>query len=130
MAAECVPEITTMQAYITTHSKFRDRFLHLEEITTWEQFCKHTGTNNDNQVLIRLTDQQAPYGIDWYEVDIKSYENKGVYVPNDQWCLTALKNYVSNQGPKFSFSKDWFNNQINWQDFNSAEFWPDNQPSE
>lgn len=110
-AIERVPEIKTAKAIISTHTRYREEFLHLREINTMADFVSCFGTNQGD-FLIRLTDAQAPWGIDWYEYVLN---DDAVSVPGWDFCLTAIQNYINDQPRDFQFTPDWFDTLIDWQ---------------
>ena len=112
MAAERIPELQSLPAFISTHNCYKDEFTHLEEITTLEQFAKHCHADNYTQFYFRLTDNCAEYGIDWYEVALESTS-----VPGNEQCLAWLRSYIQQQPQKFEFTPEWFDQEINWTVF-------------
>jgi hypothetical protein len=114
MAAELIPEITHVSGFVTTHQRHRLRFSHLPEIKCWSDFVKYCGTEESSTVLIRLTDAAANWGIDWFEVAVDQHQGTRIFVPQDDWCLAVLQNYVNCQPEDFKFTPEWFNTQIAW----------------
>lgn len=114
MAAELLPEFTHVNAFISTSTKYRDQFKHLEEVTTWARFVELCGITTRSSILLRLTAPEADYGIDWYEIDIKHYERPEIFIPQLDFCLPAIQNYLNSKEKDFIFTADWFLADINW----------------
>lgn len=110
-ALERLPQITTVSGIISTHSKYRSYFKHLKEIRTLDDFAKCFSASPGSQFLIRLTDDHAPYGIDWYEYIL--YDNN-IVVPEWTFCLSAIQNYVNQQTDNFKFTVEWFDHLVDW----------------
>jgi hypothetical protein len=106
-AIECIPEITSVPAIITTHQKYSYMFTHCEQIDSLEQFKQTCKTESD--FYVRYTEQSSEYGLDWFE-----YSEDKVTVPDTEWCLHLIQNYINNQSDNFRFSTDWFKNTIVW----------------
>lgn len=112
MAAERIPELQSFPAFISTHSRHKAQFQHLEEITSLEQFAQHCHANQHTQFYFRLTDASADYGIDWYEAALETTQ-----IPNNTQCMTRLKTYLAQQPKDFVFGPEWFDQEINWTVF-------------
>ena len=109
MAAERLPLIQHLSAFISTHIKYKDQFCHLEEITSLAQFARYCGADDTTEFYFRLTDNNALYGIDWYEAALDI-----VTVPGNNQCLQWLTAYVDQQPCDFKFTPNWFDQAINW----------------
>lgn len=120
MASELLPNFTHVTAFITTHQDYANQFSHLQRINTFEEFRQCCGVELGTQFWFRLTDTQAPWGLDWYEVSVQV---PGVSVPGDQWCLSAIKNYLDQQPADFQFDCEWFGVTRDWSQY--AEKLPD-----
>ena len=112
MAAERLPLVKNLSAFISTHSRYKDQFRHLEPITTLAQFAQYCSADESTEFYFRLTDNHALYGIDWYEAALDI-----VTVPNNHQCLQWLDAYVDQQPRDFKFTPDWFDQAINWTAF-------------
>jgi hypothetical protein len=110
-AMERIPAIQTVSAFITTGSKFRSTFAHLEEIATFNRFAELCQAIPGQNFLFRLTDLSAPFGLDWYEYDSQL---TAAVTPGEDDCLTALTNYMQ-EYPTTSFTPEWFESTINWE---------------
>lgn len=110
-AIERLPKITHVSAIISTHSKHRTKFKSFQEIHTLSDFAACFGINQ-GQFLMRLTDSQAPYGLDWYEYIL---DDRSVSVPDWDFCIRAIQNYVNAQAEHFVFEPAWFDVCIDWQ---------------
>jgi hypothetical protein len=113
-AIERVPAITHVSGIISTHSRHRSEFAHLREIHTLEQFAQCFDAPEGSEFLIRLTDAQADWGMDWYEYVLN---NTSVAVPNWTFCLSAIQNYIMQQPDNFEFTVEWFDQAIVWADY-------------
>lgn len=110
-AIERLSQISSVSGIISTHSKYQSMFKHLQEIKSFTEFAQCFNAKVGDQFLIRLTDQQAPYGIDWYE---HALTQPGVSVPDWGFCLSAIQNYVNCQSDEFKFTVSWFDQLIDW----------------
>ena len=110
-AMERIPAMQTVSAFITTGSKFRSTFAHLEEITTFNRFAELCQAIPEQNFLFRLADSSAPFGLDWYEYDSQLTRS---ITPGEDDCLTALINYMQKY-PTTSFTPEWFESTINWE---------------
>lgn len=109
MAAELCPEIQGFSAFISTHSRYKKIFQHLEMIPTFSSFASKCNAPANTNFLFRFTDAKANYGLDWYEVDLQH-----TYVPNNATCLSLLNQYLSTQPKDFEFEFGWFGQNIDW----------------
>ena len=109
-AIECITEITTVPAIISTHQKYSHLFAHYAAIYTIDQLRYVCNVDFSTDFYARFTDEFADYGIDWIEYNV----NK-VVVPSTEWCLTAIQNYINAQSSTFRFTVDWFKHLVNWQ---------------
>jgi len=113
-AIERVPAITHVSGIISTHSRYRSEFAHLREIHTLEDFAQCFDAPQGSEFLIRLTDAQADWGMDWYEYVLN---NTSVGVPDWGFCLSAIQNYIMQQPDNFEFTVAWFDQVIAWADY-------------
>lgn len=109
-AIERLPQITTVTGIISTHARHLAAFQGLKQIHTLEDFARCFRAERA-QFLIRLTDQQAPYGLDWYEYVL---DDRNVSVPDWDYCLRAIQSYVDSRPNDFEFTVDWFDQLIDW----------------
>jgi len=112
-ALECVPKITSVTAFINTGFKNRDQFSHLELVTTFDQFAQLCGAVKGQNFLFRLTDAQAPYGLDWYEYDS---QRTAPVTPGEEYCVGAVTAYLE-QHPDTVFTIDWFSRLVDWNQY-------------
>jgi hypothetical protein len=112
-ALERVPQITTVGAFISTHQQFAQRFAHLESITTFDRFAEICQAVDRQIFLFRTTDAQAPYGLDWYEYNSARTES---VTPDQEYCVEVMTRYLQ-QNLNVIFSPEWFDNKINWSDY-------------
>jgi hypothetical protein len=112
-ALECVPEVRSVRAFINTSVKYRDQFDHLEPVTTFDQFAQFCRAVSGQNFLFRLTDAQAPYGLDWYEYDS---QRTATVTPGEEYCVGAVTAYLK-QHPDTVFTVDWFAQLVNWNQY-------------
>lgn len=113
-AIERIDSIVHVSGIISTHSRYRSEFAHLREIHTLEDFARCFDAPAGSEFLIRLTDDQADWGMDWYEYVLN---NTSVAVPNWEFCLSAIQNYILQQPSNFEFTVAWFDLEIAWSDY-------------
>jgi len=112
-ALECVPEVRSVTAFINTGVKYQDQFRHLESVTTFDQFAKLCKAIAGQNFLFRLTDAQAPYGLDWYEYDSRQTAS---VTPGEEYCVGAVTAYLE-QHPGTVFTVDWFAQLVDWNQY-------------
>jgi len=110
---ELIPEIVTVEAFISTEASRSHLYSHLEPVTTFDQFAHLCKACVDDHFLFRVTDKTAPYGLYWYE-----YQNSrtAAVTPSDDLALKLLRNYLK-QHPDTRVTTDWFNTVIDWQSY-------------
>lgn len=111
-ALELLPSVTGIQCFVSAHVKYLSELADLEPVLTWQRFCELAGASDGDHVILRLTDDDAQYGLDWYEVSLLDPD---VTVPQDPQCLRALARYLETQCPDFRFEPGWFRSEITWQ---------------
>lgn len=111
MAAELIPELTHVSAFIDTRAEYRDQFSHLREIKNFDDFRECCGAVDGTQFWFRNTAPDADFGLDWYEVALPV---KSAVVPGDNYCLQAVDNYLRHQPQEFRFEPAWFAQEIDW----------------
>jgi len=113
-ATECIPSITNVTAFITTSVEHADKFKHLLRVNNFEEFANICNANEpDMEFLFQLTDNDAPYGVWWYEY--ASPKTRAV-TPGEEYCVSVLHRYLL-KNPTIQFTKEWFENLINWNDY-------------
>jgi hypothetical protein len=110
---ECIPEIQTVPAFVSTRSNRAHLYSDLEPVTTFDQFAKLCGAEPGQVFLFRFTDKSAAYGICWYEY--ASPLTRSV-TPDQNWCVNTFVQYAQ-QHPELSITKQWFNKLVDWQTF-------------
>lgn len=108
---ECLPEITTVPAFISTMTNRKHLYPGLEEVTTFDQFAKLCEAVDGQQFLFRLTDGAAPYGLYWYEYN--SERTRSV-TPGEAEAVAMFENYM-NAYPKTKITPAWFASTITWE---------------
>ena len=114
MASELLPNFTHVTAFIATHQDHAHQFSHLQRIDTFEDFRQCCGVELGTQFWFRLTDAQAPWGLDWYEVAVQV---PGISVPSDEFCLAAIGTYLKQQPDSFEFDCEWFGVTRDWSQY-------------
>jgi hypothetical protein len=114
-AIERINSITTVSAFISTHVKYQDQFSNLEPVTTLSHFAELCSAEPGRQFLFRLTDSQAPHGLDWYEYN--SLRTTSV-TPGEDYCVAVMSSYLQ-QYPNTKFTHTWFDHLIDWKFFQS-----------
>jgi hypothetical protein len=112
-ALECIPEITTVTAFISTTNKYAEKFKHLTPVTTFDQFAKLCKAVDGQKFLFRLTDDHAPYGLDWYEYNSRQTAS---VTPEEEYCVGAVTAYLE-QHPGTVFTVDWFAQLVDWNQY-------------
>lgn len=108
---ERMPEITTVPAFISTMSNRKHLYTGLEEVTTFDRFAELCGAVNGQQFLFRLTDNEAPYGLYWYEYN--SERTRSV-TPGEANAVDMFTNYMQ-ANPNIKITPEWFDSQITWE---------------
>lgn len=106
---EIMPDIRTVPAFISTHQSRDDLYQDLECITDFDQFARCCGAKVGQKFLFRPTDDQAPFGIYWYEYD--SERTRSV-TPGEAWCVAVFAKYHGVEAP--SITPEWFLTPIDW----------------
>jgi hypothetical protein len=109
-ALECIPEISSVAAFVDTAVKHADQFGHLEPVVSFDHFADICQAQNKQQFLFRFTAADAPNGIDWYEYNSS---NTARVTPGQEYCVSAVANYLQ-QHPDTVFSPDWFDCLVDW----------------
>jgi hypothetical protein len=112
-ALERIDTINTVTAFICTHRQYYKQFDHLESVTNFNRFAELCGANDSQSFLFRFTDEQALYGLDWYEYNSNQ---TSLITPSEIYCVSVLSNYIK-QHPNTIFTPEWFDNLINWNKF-------------
>lgn len=115
-ALERVPEISTVSAFVSTHVQHSHKFDHLESITTFQRFAEICQAVPGQQFLFRLTDANAPYGLDWYEFNSEKTAN---VTPGQDYCVAVINCYLQTH-PETCFSPEWFDSVIDWSRYQNS----------
>jgi len=113
---EVIPEITTVDCFITTHSRYADKFKNLPQIKNFDQFAGSCRAEIGIEFQIRFTDKLAPYGIDWYEYNS---QKTGRVMPSEKLCIVLIKNYLKAH-PSVVFSPEWFSQLVDWNHYKNC----------
>jgi len=109
-AMERIPSMQTVSAFITTNTQLATDFAGLESVTTFARFAELCGATPGQTFLFRLTDELAPFGLDWYEYDNQKTTE---VTPSEEWCVQAVKKYIA-CNPDTVFTPEWFDREIDW----------------
>jgi len=107
---EIIPEVKTVDCFITTHRRHADRFRALPQIENFSQYAEICRAEIGQQFQFRFTDRNAPYGIDWYETNS---QKTGQLMLSQEECRLLIKNYLR-EHPLVVFSPDWFSTAVDW----------------
>ena len=110
---ECIPEMVTVPAFVSTRKDRAYFYTDLEQIHSFDRFAELCGAEPGQQFLFRLTDNAAPYGIYWYEYNA---ERTRSVTPGESWCVRTFARYAQ-QHSDLTISKSWFGQLQNWQTF-------------
>ncbi len=110
---EVIPEITHVEAFISTRSDRAHLYQDLEPVTTLDQFARLCQAQDNDRFMFRMTDSAAPYGVYWYEHQNSRTQS---VTPSDDEALMMLRNYL-NQNPNTRASTDWFGTAIDWDSY-------------
>jgi hypothetical protein len=110
---ERIPEIQTVCAFVSTHVSRAHLYSDLEPVDTFEQFAELCGAEPNQEFLFRLTDNNAPYGVDWYEYN--SSRTQAV-TPGELEAVGIMVNYFA-EHPGIKITPEWFDQLINWSQY-------------
>ena len=113
---ERLPDIKTVRAFVNTTGEYQDQFTHLEPVTTFDQFARLCQAVDGQNFLFRLTDETAPYGIDWYEYN--SCQTVAV-TPGQEYCVEVVANYL-HQHPATVITPEWFDQLVDWASYKNS----------
>jgi hypothetical protein len=112
-ALECIPEISTVSAFISTCTERANLYTGLEPVTTFDQFAKLCGAEPGRMFVFRLTDPTAPYGIYWYEFNSS---RTCAVTPGEADAVNMFTNYAR-ANPDLVVTKEYFSQEIIWSDY-------------
>ena len=112
-ALECIPEITTVEAFISTHRDRAELYTGLEPVTTFDRFAELCGAEPGKMFVFRLTDPAAPFGMYWYEFN--SNRTRAV-TPSEADAVNMFINYVRGN-PDLVVTKEYFSQEIIWSNY-------------
>jgi hypothetical protein len=110
---ERISEIQTVSAFVSTHVRRAHLYSDLEPVDTFEQFAQLCGAESGQEFLFRLTDANAPYGIDWYEYN--SSRTQAV-TPGEPQAVDIMVNYFAAH-PGIEITPEWFDQLIDWSQY-------------
>ena len=109
---EIIPEIVSVSAFISTHRSRAHVYSHLEPVTTFDQLAGLCRAENNQTFVFRCADDQAPFGIYWYEYDCALTRR---VTPDQHWCIDVFQKYYKLSGPTITTS--WFADAVDWWQF-------------
>ena len=112
LAAEVLPSVTTLPAFISTNVQHNTIFSGLEEITTITRFRELCHAPR-GEIRMQL-DSDNEIGIIWYEVDSP---DRSIAVYSDESTVAALGQYLKAQTAEFRFEPKWFASAIDWSGY-------------
>ena len=112
---ERIPNISTIQAFISTSSQYQNKFDHLISVNCFDQFAELCQAATGQEFLFTLTDPLAPYGIFWYEYNSSL---TAPVTPGESWCIDVFRNYML-QHRQMNFTPEWFDTLIPWANYKS-----------
>lgn len=115
-ALERIPQIQTVAAFISTHSRYQPQFAHLESVTTFARFAQLCQADIGQQFLFRITDPAAPYGLDWYEYNSRKTAQ---VTPGTEFCVEVITHYLK-QHPGLILEPAWFDEVIDWDRYKNS----------
>jgi hypothetical protein len=110
---ERIPEIKTVPAFVSTHVSRAHLYSDLETVDTFEQFAELCNAEPGQEFLFRLTDIDAPYGLDWYEYN--SSRTRAV-TPGESEAVGMMVNYFAAHAD-LEITPDWFDQIIDWAQY-------------
>lgn len=110
---ECIPQITTVTGFISTTVEYKEKFKHLRPVTTFDLYADLCGACEGQEFYFRIGDDNAPYGIDWYEFNSEKTQK---ITPNEDYCIAALAEYLKKH-PETKFTTEWFSTLVDWNQY-------------
>lgn len=112
-ALECIPEISTVSAFISTRAERAELYAGLESVTQFDRFAELCGAEPHMMFVFRLTDPAAPYGMYWYEFN--SSRTRAV-TPGETDAVNMFINYVR-RNPSLVVTKEYFSLPVDWDSY-------------
>lgn len=112
---EAMPEIQSVQAFISTHRDRAHLYQDLQPVSTLQRLAELCMAVPDQNFLFRGTDREAPFGIYWYEFD--SERTRSV-TPGQDWCVRVFQEYHACTQVKIT--AQWFLDAVDWSQFDKT----------
>ena len=112
-ALECIPEITTVSAFISTTADRAHLYSDMESVTTFDQFAGLCKAEKNAMFVFRLTDSSAPFGMYWYEFN--SSRTRAV-TPSEVDAVKMFENYAKSNS-EVKITQEYFSQDINWASY-------------
>lgn len=112
---EAMPEIQSVQAFISTHCSRAHLYQDLEPVYTLQRLAELCMAVPGQNFLFRGTDREAPFGIYWYEFD--SERTRSV-TPGQDWCVRVFHEYYNCTHAEIT--AEWFLDAVDWSQFDKT----------
>ena len=110
---ECIPEIQTVPAFVSTCESRSHLYSDLEPVTTFDQFATLCCADPGQLFLFKFADNQATHGMYWYEYN--SAKTRSV-TPGESWCVDVFARYADTQS-NLIIDKTWFDQLVPWHNY-------------
>jgi hypothetical protein len=114
LVLQCLPEITMVPSFISTHQRNHHKYRNLELVDNFDRFAEICAAKPGQQFKFRPTDSQADYGLYWYEYDS---ELTRPVTPGESRCIAVFEKYIT-QNSQIQIDRDWFMTPIHWPELN------------
>jgi hypothetical protein len=110
---ECISEIQTVPAFVSTCESRAHLYSDLEPVTTFDQFATLCRADPGQLFLFKFADNQATHGMYWYEYN--SAKTRSV-TPGESWCVDVFARYADTQS-NLIIDKPWFDQLVPWHNY-------------
>lgn len=106
-----LPAIDSVSVFVSVRIERAECYPGLQEVGTLAEFACCCQADSGDQFLFKFTDNQAPYGIYWYE---HSSRRTRSVTPDQQWCVQAFDRWYRSQiSPRIDIA--YFLADIKWE---------------
>lgn len=109
-ALERIPEIQSVPAFISTATDRAYLYRDLTPVTSFDQFAAICNAVQGQTFLFKYTDQNAAYGLYWYEYDSELTRS---VTPNEADCVSMFARYLVHN-PQTVITPEWFDVAVDW----------------
>jgi hypothetical protein len=113
-AAQGLGILSHVSALISANEQHLDQFRNHTIIDNFQDLQRLAGIADGTRCWFRFIDESGHYRLDWYEIELNE---TGVRVPDENFCLRALHQYLQAQRLDFRFDLSWFDDPKNWHIF-------------